>query len=112
MSHEEADRRGTVYDRDDNSYLFNLKCAGRGAVLRAWCGGRSERGACPAAAECPAAGLGRSSLPLGLQAPPCLVRRCPAPRRARSLEWVIDARQKGNTLRFANHSTSANCRAE
>jgi len=29
-----------------------------------------------------------------------------------SLEWVIDARQQGNTLRFANHSTSANCRAE
>ncbi|EFN54582.1 hypothetical protein CHLNCDRAFT_24455, partial [Chlorella variabilis] len=49
INHEEADRRGTVYDRDDNSYL---------------------------------------------------------------LEWVIDARQKGNTLRFANHSTTANCRAE
>lgn len=29
-----------------------------------------------------------------------------------SLEWVIDARQKGNKLRFANHSSSANCRAE
>ena len=36
----------------------------------------------------------------------------PCPRPTRSLEWVIDARQKGNTLRFANHSTTANCRAE
>jgi SET domain-containing protein len=42
-----------VYDRDDNSYLFNL-----------------------------------------------------------NLRWVIDARQKGNKLRFANHSAVANCRAE
>ena len=27
-------------------------------------------------------------------------------------EWVLDARQRGNKLRFANHSTNANCRAE
>ena len=39
--------------------------------------------------------------------PAFILRPCPC-----SLEWVIDARQKGNTLRFANHSTNANCRAE
>jgi len=27
-------------------------------------------------------------------------------------DWVLDARQRGNKLRFANHSTTANCRAE
>lgn len=41
--------------------------------------------------------------------PPLVPAYPPLPR---SLEWVIDARQQGNTLRFANHSTSANCRAE
>ncbi|KAL4427658.1 hypothetical protein ABPG75_001747 [Micractinium tetrahymenae] len=53
IDHQEADRRGIVYDRDDNSYLFDL-----------------------------------------------------------NKDWVIDARQRGNTLRFANHSTTASCRAQ
>eukprot|EP00887_Chlorella_sp_A99_P002203 scaffold21.g2203.t1 len=50
---DEADRRGTCYDRDDNSYLFET-----------------------------------------------------------NQTWVIDARRVGNKLRFANHSTEANCRAQ
>eukprot|EP00884_Botryococcus_braunii_P022780 jgi/Botrbrau1/9186/Bobra.0236s0016.2 len=53
IGHEEAERRGKAYDRDNNSYLFNLNSA-----------------------------------------------------------LVIDARQRGNKIRYANHGEDANCRAE
>lgn len=52
LGQEEADRRGRIYDRIDNSYLFNV-----------------------------------------------------------NKQWVLDARQRGNKLRFANHSSTPNCYA-
>lgn len=46
-------------------------------------------------------------------AAPHLPAAAPPPLCAsRSKEWVIDARTKGNTLRFANHSEMANCKAQ
>ncbi|KAL0022368.1 hypothetical protein WJX77_004927 [Trebouxia sp. C0004] len=53
INHREADRRGKAYDRDSNTYLFDLND-----------------------------------------------------------EWVIDAKHRGNKMRFANHSNEANCRVQ
>ncbi|DBB03339.1 TPA: hypothetical protein ACH3X3_010714 [Trebouxia sp. C0006] len=53
INHREADRRGKAYDRDCNTYLFDLND-----------------------------------------------------------EWVIDAKHRGNKMRFANHSNEANCRVQ
>lgn len=44
IDNQEADRRGIVYDRDDNSYLFDLKCAPRARPSAGWAGAAAVAG--------------------------------------------------------------------
>ena len=82
ISHEEADRRGQVYDRRASSYLFDLNDVQASSVPST----RSRA----ASAECRSHSAADASMILGYPV------------------QVVDAGRKGNRSRFANHSDTAN----